>query len=204
MSKQQQEQDGVPYTFGNEVEVKHGPDSDLAERIAHLEWQVRYLQREHTQQTLERRANDLTQQVAEFHRAFGYPVRDRITEPTANEVALRLRLVSEEFLEFFEAHGAGKTFCRSIESLVHSWIEWQRSGPGFSVDHVAAADAMADLDYVIQGTRLTYGIPRQAVANEVHTSNMAKAGAGHDARGKLQKPKDWTPPDIAGVIARFR
>jgi predicted HAD superfamily Cof-like phosphohydrolase len=76
--------------------------------------------------------------------------------------------------------------------------------PGFNLDIVEAADALGDMDYINEGTRLTYGIPRQAVANEIARSNLAKVGGTVDANGKLQKPEGWTPPDIAGVLARYR
>jgi predicted HAD superfamily Cof-like phosphohydrolase len=174
-------------------------------RILHLESQVQRLQEALTASVNERRENDLTQQVTKFALAFGYPVRTRITEPTADEAALRLRLITEEFLELLEAHGAPGLIRSEIWDRVTKWVEWQRGGPGFRVDIVKAADALADIDYVVEGTRLTYGIPRQAVANEVQRSNMAKAGGTHDpVTGKLQKPPGWTPPDIDGVLARYR
>jgi predicted HAD superfamily Cof-like phosphohydrolase len=176
----------------------------MNDRIAHLEDQVARLQAAATEAVLERRANDLTQQVTKFHQAFGYPVRIQLTEPTADECALRLRLVTEEFLELLEAHGAPKNLRDKVWRQVTEWVAWQRTGPGFNIDPVKVADALGDIDFVNEGTRLTYGIPRQPVANEIARSNLAKAGGELDANGKLQKPPGWTPPDISGVLARYR
>lgn len=175
------------------------PTETPEDRIANLEWQCDYLQREHTQRTNERRANDLSQQVARFHEAFGYPVRHVPEVPSAEEIALRLRLITEEFCELLEAHGMNVGFTDEMFGRIDIWIEHSMSN-GFNVDLPAAADALGDLDYVVEGTRLTYGIPRQAIANAIQESNMAKAGGTHDATGKLQKPEGWKPPDIEGVL----
>jgi len=176
----------------------------LGARCEYAVNQVTELQTAATSAVNERRENDLTQQVTKFALAFGYPVRTRITEPTADEVALRLQLITEEFLELLEAHGAPGLIRSEIWERVTKWVEWQRGGPGFRVDIVKAADALADMDFVNEGHRLTMGIPRQAVANEVSRSNLAKVGGEHDTNGKLQKPPGWTPPDIDGVLARYR
>lgn len=49
-------------------------------------------------------------------------------------------------------------------------------------------------------------LPIDEVIEEVHRSNMAKLwsdGKPHyRADGKVAKPEGWTPPDIAGVLAR--
>ena len=56
---------------------------------------------------------------------------------------------------------------------------------------------------MVAGTRLQLGIRGTAVANVIHASNMSKAPGGvvkRDEFGKVQKPDDWTPPDIASVL----
>lgn len=119
--------------------------------------------------------------VDAFHRAFGLP---RATEPNADIPAdlaeLRIRLLNEEAEEFAEAARAG--------------------------DLVGVADALADVVYVAYGTALTYGIDLDEVLAEVHRSNMSKLDA--DGRpilrddGKVVKSDRYTPPDVAGVLAR--
>ena len=62
------------------------------------------------------------------------------------------------------------------------------------------ADALGDLDYVIEGFRLVCGINGEPIADEIQRSNLAKLDAdGKPIRrydGKLLKPPGWTPPDI--------
>src|SRR4051812_31492614 len=43
-------------------------------------------------------------------------------------------------------------------------------------DMVAAADALADLEYVVHGTSLSMGITTRPLFMEVHRSNMSKLG----------------------------
>lgn len=122
-------------------------------------------------------------QVAEFHRAYGLPVR---TVPSAavdlSEVTLRQSLIEEEVAELAAAARAG--------------------------DIVGVADALADIVYVAYGTAHVYGIDLDAVLDEVHASNMTKLGAdGRPVRradGKVLKGPDYRPPDIAAVLARPR
>jgi predicted HAD superfamily Cof-like phosphohydrolase len=130
----------------------------------------------------------LREQVLEFHRAMGVPVRERPTRIPEDRVRLRLALIAEEFAEFCAAIG------RPIE-LPDFEATWNG---GFDMAQVA--DALADLDYVIEGARLEFGIDGGPVADEVHRSNMAKVNGPIRSDGKRLKPEGWTPPDIAGVL----
>ena len=122
-------------------------------------------------------------QVAEFHHAYGLPVR---TVPSADvdlaQVTLRQALIEEEVAELATAARAG--------------------------DVVGVADALADIVYVAYGTAHVYGIDLDAVLDEVHASNMTKLGAdGRPVRradSKVLKGPDYRPPDIAAVLARRR
>ncbi|MVA75556.1 nucleotide pyrophosphohydrolase [Auraticoccus sp. F435] len=119
--------------------------------------------------------------VAEFHRAFGLPSRDRPEADVGRaDAELRVRLLREETEEFAEASAAG--------------------------DLVAVADALADIVYVAYGTADVYGIDLDAVVAEVHRSNMTKLdGSGRPvlrADGKVLKSERYRPPDVAGVLAR--
>lgn len=95
---------------------------------------------------------------------------------------LRMRLLEEEMREYLEAEKTN--------------------------DFVEIADALADIIYIAAGTALCYGIPLDDVFDEVHRSNMAKLGAdGKPLRredGKIIKPKNWTPPDIEGVLKKLK
>lgn len=65
-------------------------------------------------------------------------------------------------------------------------------------------DALGDIDYIVEGIRLSQGVNGTPIANEIHRANMAKFGPGSFKRedGKVQKPPGWTPPDIAGLVSR--
>lgn len=119
--------------------------------------------------------------VAEFHGAFGLPVKRSPGVEIDHDLArLRIDLLQEEVSEFVAASE--------------------------KEDLVAIADALADIVYVIYGTALTYGIELDSVLREVHSSNMSKLGVDGKpllrADGKVIKSDRYLPPDIASVLTR--
>lgn len=145
------------------------------------------------------------QKVHEFMLTFGQPVR---YEPTADipdeERLLRSRLVVEEALEFAEAMGVKVTGIAD-ELHEHNAHTVQVELSGAPLDVVEAADALADLTYVTEGSAWTLGVPLDDVFREVHRSNMAKADPvtgkpNVSPDGKVLKPEGWTPPDVRGVL----
>lgn len=129
-------------------------------------------------------------QVREFHVAMSQPVGDVAAPDVSSRTRLRIDLIAEEFRELAEACGYA---CGVV--LIDL---------GTEPDLVEAADALADLRYVTEGAAVEWGIPLDEVTDEVHASNMRKLGGPVNAAGKLLKPRGWTPPDVAGVLARFR
>jgi hypothetical protein len=95
-------------------------------------------------------------QVAEFHKAFGHGIADRPCVIDEDRAALRIRLIEEELNELKEAIA--------------------------SHDIVGIADALCDLQYVLAGTILEYGLGEQfeKLFNAVHTSNMSKAFGSYE------------------------
>jgi predicted HAD superfamily Cof-like phosphohydrolase len=71
------------------------------------------------------------------------------------------------------------------------------------LDIVEAIDGMCDLLVVTYGTAVEWGIDLEPFFDEVHRTNMAKAGGPIRADGKQLKPEGWTPPDIAGILRRM-
>ena len=57
-------------------------------------------------------------------------------------------------------------------------------------------DGLADLQYVIIGTAITYDLPLKEAFEEVHNSNMTKSRS----KGNHPKGPHFIPPDIAGVL----
>lgn len=158
-----------------------------------------------------RPTSDIRAQVEEFRRVMGQPVRDVPQVPPMEEVSLGLRLITEEFEELLSACGA-TGFAHAVEDdeyfteTIDRGIANMMKGYCAGVDIVEVADALADLDYVIEGLRLAFGINGKPIADEVHRSNMAKVWPDGSVRrredGKILKPDGWTAPDIAGVLGR--
>ena len=141
--------------------------------------------------------------VREFHTAFGCPAPSKPTVPPDDRLRLRLRLVLEEVTELFDACAV----CEEIAGQLHgALIELESGGDGIffkdEYDMVKVADALADIDYVVEGMRLELGIDGEPIAAEVHRSNMAKVGATQREDGKILKPPGWTPPDIEGELRK--
>jgi len=93
---------------------------------------------------------DPLNQVAEFHRTFRHPIEARPVIPAPDRCALRIALLTEELQELQKA------------------IEDQ--------DIVEVADALCDLQYVLAGAVLEFGLGEvfPALFDEVQRSNMSK------------------------------
>lgn len=70
-------------------------------------------------------------------------------------------------------------------------------------DEVLALDALADLLYTVLGTAVAFDLPIEEAFAEVHISNMSKRKFGDDNRLRDKGP-NYKPPDIAGVLERYR
>ena len=94
--------------------------------------------------------------VAEFHRTFKHPILASPTIPDENRCKLRVALIAEELKEFEEA------------------IQ-QR-------DIIGVADALSDIQYVLSGAILEFGLGERfkALFEEVQRSNMSKACDNED------------------------
>lgn len=116
--------------------------------------------------------------VKEFHKAFGHPAPDKpgIIDDSRSE--LRIELIREELFELREAVVKG--------------------------DLVAIADALGDLDYVVNGAAIEYGIDLPAITAEIHKSNMTKLGPNgkpiYREDGKILKGKDYQPPRLEQLL----
>lgn len=94
---------------------------------------------------------DALNQVGEFHDTFNVPVLDKPEIPSEQRCELRINLIQEELSELKEAIEDG--------------------------DIVEIADALCDLQYVLSGSVLEFGLGDKFVElfNEVQRSNMSKA-----------------------------
>lgn len=119
---------------------------------------------------------NMVQDVLAFHKAGNVPCPTVPAFPSKERIEFRKRLIDSEMVEFNVAHE-------------------ERDLP-------EVADAIADLIYVLIGTAHEYGIPLEAVWQEVQKTNMAKFGPGSWQRedGKIMKPADWVPPDLVKIL----
>ena len=93
---------------------------------------------------------DPLNQVAEFHRTFKHPIVDKPAIPSEQRSKLRVSLLAEELKELEEAISQN--------------------------DIVAVADALCDLQYVLSGAVLEFGLGEKFkdLFDEVQRSNMSK------------------------------
>ena len=89
--------------------------------------------------------------VAEFHKTFQHPILDQPQIPSEARSNLRVSLIAEELKELEEAIKAN--------------------------DMVEVADALCDIQYVLSGAILEFGLKDKFfdLFNEVQRSNMSKA-----------------------------
>lgn len=140
------------------------------------------------------------ERVKEFHETFGHPVGDKPEVPSDDRQELRVALIFEEAIELAEAMGFN---AQLVKNEVNNMLYYD--GPVEShTDLVAVADALGDLDYVVNGAALEFGIDLPAVTAEVHRSNMTKLGPDgkpiYRADGKILKGEGYEPPNLEKVL----
>lgn len=93
---------------------------------------------------------DALNQVADFHRTFKHPIEPRPVIPAAKRCQLRVSLLREELQELEDAIAAN--------------------------DLVEVADALCDIQYVLSGAVLEFGLGDKfrTLFDEVQRSNMSK------------------------------
>ena len=114
---------------------------------------------------------DTLNHVAEFHQTFKHPILKKPTIPGEDRCKLRVALIAEELKE--------------LEVAI------------LEKDIVEVADALCDIQYVLSGAILEFGLGEKfkALFEEVQRSNMSKACTSEDeARETVEhyKKKDGT------------
>ena len=145
--------------------------------------------------------------VDEFHQKFGVPHGDP-KHPTLDfeRVRLRFDLIAEEFCELIAAL-YGENTAEDVRADIAGAIWFAQRIEDMDPrtgDIVEVADALGDLEVVINGFALEAGIPLPSVIAEIHRSNMSKLGADGEPilreDGKILKGPNYTEPDIEGVL----
>src|SRR5687768_13784407 len=117
------------------------------------------------------RQPDALNLVGDFHRTFKHPILDVPTIPSENRCKLRVALLAEELKE--------------LEVAI------------LEKDITGVADALCDLQYVLSGAILEFGLANKfaVLFEEVQRSNMSKAcSTREEAEATIQfyKQKDGT------------
>lgn len=137
------------------------------------------------------------ERVKEFHEVFGHPVADAPSEIDSSRNMLRLELIREEFCELLESAGF-KDAAQQIRAV------YLNPDEDYEFDIVGVADALGDLDYVVNGAALEYGVPLPEVTAEVHRSNMTKLGPDgkpiYREDGKVLKSESYEPPNLEKIL----
>jgi len=133
--------------------------------------------------------NDYESKVRDFHVAFDAAVDVPFSEELLN---LRRTLIAEEVKELFAE------FDKAIAEL--------RAGGTVSKKTCAEMmKEMADVQYVLSGSAVTFGLPIDKVYARVHDSNMSKLGDdGKPLRredGKVLKGPNYHPPVLDDLVA---
>ena len=120
--------------------------------------------------------------VAEFHRTFNLPIEKQATIPAKDRCALRVNLLQEELNELKEAIAEN--------------------------DIIEIGDALADLQYVLSGAILEFGLGSsfKELFDEVQRSNLSKACQSESeaiATQEAYHKKDGTESYIEKVNGKY-
>lgn len=120
--------------------------------------------------------------VAEFHKTFKHPILDKPQIPSKDRCELRVSLIQEELKELEDAIANN--------------------------DLVEVADALCDIQYVLSGAILEFGMGKKfkALFDEVQRSNMSKTCATMEEAEATQKhyqEKDGTESYIEESDGHF-
>lgn len=148
--------------------------------------------------------------TAEFHQAFGHPVRTEPQTIDRKEALLALKLIEEEFLELavalFPSLHPELEYINTIVEIIEAG-DYEGSFE-YEPDLLQIADALGDLDVVINGAGIRHGLDMQAISREVFRSNMSKLDADGkpvytvpgDPTSKIGKSELFREPDLAAVL----
>jgi predicted HAD superfamily Cof-like phosphohydrolase len=114
--------------------------------------------------------------VEEFHEAFGHPIND--TYAVLSQWLFRLKLIKEELAE--------------LENAIHNEGMEQ------------VYKELADLQYVVSGMAVAFGIDLEASFLRVHKSNMSKLGEDgkpiYREDGKILKGPNYKEPNLLDLV----
>lgn len=118
------------------------------------------------------------EKVLEFTKTYGAYFAPLPSLPDQTTIDLRIKLVQEEWNELMSALDRK--------------------------DITAVADALGDLEYVLNGFALACGINLDDIVTEIHWSNMTKLGEDgkpiYREDGKVLKGPNYQPPNLVKIL----
>ncbi len=149
--------------------------------------------------------------VKEFHKKHSFPIENSLSthcnslstealEYLAEKLEIQVRSIKMIARESSRLGDERLYRAYLILEEVQEAVEALANG-----NEVLLADALGDLEYVTQGTAVTYNIPLAAIFDEIHKSNMTKMMRDVETNPRMRdKGSDYVPPDIKELIERNR
>jgi len=135
--------------------------------------------------------------VLQFHHTYSVPIRP-FSDPTLDyeRMNMRMSLIAEEFAELM-----GAVYGPRARAIIEAaTVEAVATDEG-ERDVIEAADALADLVYVVYGMAIESGMNLDSVLAEVQASNLSKLMPDGSVKlredGKVLKGPNFFQPNIA-------
>lgn len=135
------------------------------------------------------KADTIRKQVLHFHMVSGQPVKFRPEIPSEDRVRARLTFMTEEFLELLRA-ALNADSTGFIDDAERALMMAVRKVP-LRVNMPEFIDALGDIDFISEGTRLEFGVNGKPVAEAIYEANMAKFPIHEACKGAGCDFKDY-------------
>ena len=135
--------------------------------------------------------------VLQFHHTYSVPIRP-VTDPTLDyeRMTMRMSLIAEEFAELM-----GAVYGPRARAIIEAATAEAVAADEGERDVIEAADALADLVYVVYGMAIESGMNLDSVLAEVQASNLSKLMPDGSVKlredGKVLKGPNFFQPNIA-------
>ena len=135
--------------------------------------------------------------VLQFHHTYSVPIRP-FSDPTLDyeRMNMRMSLIAEEFAELM-----GAVYGPRARAIIEAATAEAVAADEGERDVIEAADALADLVYVVYGMAIESGMNLDSVLAEVQASNLSKLMPDGSVKlredGKVLKGPHFFAPNIA-------
>ena len=140
--------------------------------------------------------------VLQFHHTYSVPIRP-FSDPTLDyeRMNMRMSLIAEEFAELM-----GAVYGPRARAIIEAATAEAVATDEGERDVIEAADALADLVYVVYGMAIESGMNLDSVLAEVQASNLSKLMPDGSVKlredGKVLKGPNFFTPNIARALGQ--